>query len=186
MWIGLCWIVFCAFFFRNPPRRIPQESAVVVSPADGRIVGIEAMDDPYFDRGRMQRVSIFLSVANVHVNRTPLEGIIEKVQYIPGRFLMAFRPKASTDNERNAAWIRGKADGEEAIMVQIAGTIARRIVWYLEEGAHVARGSRCGLIRFGSRVDLYLPLHCRLQVTRGDCVKGGRSLIGTFTEGGTQ
>ncbi len=180
VWVGLLWSLATALFFRNPPRNVPTESGLIVSPGDGQVIAIESVDDPYFARGMMQRISIFLSVLNVHINRAPFAGVVEGAKYIPGKFLVAYAPKASTINERNAIWIRGTQPGEEAVVVQIAGTIARRIVSYLRPGAQVERGMRYGLIRFGSRVDLFLPQHVVLAVQVGDRVMGGTSVIGRF------
>jgi phosphatidylserine decarboxylase len=180
VWLGLLWTGCCALFFRNPGRVIPTAQRAIVSPADGRVVAIEEEDEPYFGRGRMRRVSIFLSVANVHMNRMPVAGRIEGVQYCPGKFMMAFRPKASSDNERNAIWVKGER--ADCVVVQIAGLIARRIVSYLQSGDVVERGMRCGLIRFGSRVDVYVPLEATLNIQRGDCVRGGSSILGYLHE----
>lgn len=179
-WTGGVWGLACALFFRNPTRAIATQVGAVVAPADGKVIAIESVDEPYFGRGPMQRVSIFLSVADVHINRTPIDGVIGGVKYTPGRFLMAYAPKASTDNERNAIWVRAADRLHEVVMVQIAGFVARRIVCYLREGEQVARGMRCGLIRFGSRVDLYLPPQCTLAVRVGDRVRGGSSVMGQF------
>lgn len=183
MWIGWCGVIAAvatAIFFRNPRRTIPQSPGLIVSPADGKVIGIEERDDPFFGRGRMHCVTIFLSVLNVHINRMPFDGRVASVQYIPGKYLLAFHPKASAENERNAVHITGTALGEEAVIVQIAGLIARRIISYLTPGDPVSRGMRYGLIRFGSRVDLYLPRSATLHVRMGDRVQGGATTIGAF------
>lgn len=180
LWLGVVGAVATALFFRNPQREIPVGERLLVAPADGRVIAIDAVDDPYFGRGPMQRISIFLSVFNVHINRMPCAGLIEAAKYVPGKFLMAFAPKASTVNERNAVWIRTSNPGQEAVVVQIAGMIARRIVSYLQPGDPVERGMRYGLIRFGSRVDLYVPRDTALRVTIGDRVHGGSSVLGEF------
>ncbi len=179
VWIGAVGAVAIALFFRNPHRAIPLLADVIVAPADGKVVAIESIDDPYFACGPMTRVSIFLSVFDVHINRMPFAGVVKAATYVPGKFLVAFAPKASTVNERNAIWVQGP-DGQAAIVVQIAGLIARRIVSYLRPGDTVGRGMRYGLIRFGSRVDLYLPPTAHLQVKIGDRVRGGSSIIGAF------
>lgn len=184
LWLGVVGAVATALFFRNPQRAIPVGERLLVSPADGKVIAIEAVDDPYFGRGPMQRVSIFLSVFNVHINRMPCAGLVEAAKYVPGKFLMACAPKASTVNERNAVWIRTANAGQEAVVVQIAGMIARRIVSYLHPGDTVERGMRYGLIRFGSRVDLYVPRDTVLRVTVGDRVQGGSSVLGQFTATG--
>lgn len=182
-WLGFGFALFSIAFFRNPPRTIPDTPDAIVSPADGKVLAIEPVDEPFFGRGKRQRVTIFLSVANVHVNRTPFTGIIKDVKYKRGRYRLAYKPEASTQNECNALWVQGAQPDHELVMVQIAGTVARRIVCYVKPGDQAERGMRFGMIRFGSRMDLYLPLDCNLQIKVGDRVRGGSSLIGTFAKG---
>jgi phosphatidylserine decarboxylase len=167
--------LFTAFFFRDPDRVIPQGAGLVVSPADGKVVQvIPAPADHPLGPGTTQ-VSIFLSVFDVHINRAPIGGTIERVEYHSGEFLPAFDDKASLRNEQNAVTLR---DGETRVMFkQIAGLIARRIVFRKRETETVARGERVGLIKFGSRVDLFLPRGCELRVRVGDRVAGGQSVI---------
>lgn len=168
-------LLFVLNFFRDPERAIPDEERVVVSPADGKVVEIveekdALLDEPY------RRISIFLNVFNVHVQRTPVAGRIEQVKYNPGKFLNAASHKASLDNEQNAMIIH---TGREKVLVkQIAGLIARRIVCWAKEGDNYNLGQRFGLIRFGSRVDLFLPLNAEIKVSLGDHVSGASSVIG--------
>ena len=167
--------LFVTWFFRDPERRIPNEPNVIVSPADGKITEIVTENEPV-NGERCKRVTIFLSVFNVHVNRVPIEGTIEDIRYNPGKFLAAFNPKASMDNEQNLILIN---NGRTHIFVkQIAGLIARRIVCWPKKGDHYESGQRYGLIRFGSRVDILLPENTKLSVACGDKVSGGKSIIG--------
>jgi phosphatidylserine decarboxylase len=169
--IGL--FVFVAFFFRNPDRTIPSDPRAIVSPADGKVVKVERV-------GNVTRMSIFLSLFNVHVNRSPIAGRIEAVDYRPGKFMVAFNDKASTDNERNIIMV---SDGKVTIVfTQIAGIVARRIVFWKKAGDVVAKGELVGLIRFGSRVDVLFPAGTEATVAVGDRVKGGSSRIGTIKE----
>ena len=167
--------LFVTWFFRDPERRIPNEPNVIVSPADGKITEITTENEPI--NGKLcKRVTIFLSVFNVHVNRVPIEGTIEDIRYNPGKFLAAFNPKASMDNEQNLILIN---NGRTHIFVkQIAGLIARRIVCWPKKGDYYESGQRYGLIRFGSRVDILLPENTKLSVACGDKVSGGKSIIG--------
>ncbi len=170
IFVGLC--AFVAFFFRDPRRVIPEDPDCVVSPADGRVVGIGPHPDG------TTRLSIFLSVFNVHINRAPMAGRVESVRYIPGRFKVAFDPAASAENEQNVLVIR---NGSDTIRFsQIAGILARRIVCWKEPGDLVAKGERVGLIKFGSRVDIFLPPNVILAARIGDKVRGGTSIIGSI------
>ena len=168
-------LLFVLNFFRDPERTIPNEAGVIISPGDGKVVEIieekdTLLDEPY------RRISIFLNVFNVHVQRTPVAGRIERVQYNKGKFLNAASHKASLDNEQNSMIIH---TGKEKVLVkQIAGLIARRIVCWAKEGDNYTLGQRFGLIRFGSRVDLFLPLSAEVKVSLGDHVAGGSSIIG--------
>ena len=168
-----------AAFFRDPERRVPAEAGLVVSPADGRVIDLE-------DEVRVSdlpepasRISIFMSPLNVHVNRVPVTGTVLAVRYQPGKFHAAFSPKASPDNERNAILITDERD-QRFLMVQIAGAMARRIVCYVAPEARVKRGARCGIILFGSRVDLYVPATIELKVRRGQRLRAGESVIGVY------
>lgn len=171
---GLCFI-FITWFFRDPERLIPKEPNVVVSPADGKITEIVTEKEPV-NGVTCMRVTIFLSVFNVHINRIPISGTIEDIRYNPGKFLAAFNPKASMVNEQNIILIN---NGRTTVMVkQIAGLIARRIVCWPNKGDYYESGQRYGLIRFGSRVDILLPENTKLSITCGDVVCGGQSVIG--------
>lgn len=165
---------FCGFFFRDPERSIPEAPGLVISPADGKIVGVvPGTEGPLGPTGT--RISIFLSIFDVHVNRAPISGQIERVEYHPGEFLPAFDEKASLRNEQNTVVVR---DGPTRVAFkQIAGLIARRIVFRKRVDDAVARGERVGLIKFGSRVDVFLPEGTRLRVAVGDRVSGGSSIL---------
>ena len=167
--------LFVTWFFRDPERSIPKEPNVIVSPADGKITEIVTEKEP-INGDICKRVTIFLSVFNVHINRVPIEGTIEDIRYNPGKFLAAFNPKASMDNEQNIILIN---NGRINILVkQIAGLIARRIVCWPQKGDYCESGQRYGLIRFGSRVDILLPENTKLSIACGDRVSGGKSIIG--------
>lgn len=164
--------LFVSYFFRNPDRTIPGDDKLVVSPADGKIVKITAVGQGQVSQ---RQVSIFLSVFNVHVNRAPIEGELEKLEYRRGRFKVAFDDEASRVNEQNILTIRGR--DATLVMKQIAGLIARRVVCWKQAGQKLQRGEVIGLIRFGSRVDLMLPENANVLVRVGDRVKGGSSVI---------
>ena len=169
--------LFTAFFFRNPPRTIPTDPRVLVSPADGRIVAIKSLEDHPHIGAPAKRVSIFLSVLDVHLNRTPAAGVIDYVRYNPGKFFAAFEEKASELNEQTEIGMT-TTGGHKIVFTQIAGLIARRIVCNLETGQEVAKGERFGLIRFGSRTDLIVPAQWEIAVSLGDHVAGGETVIG--------
>ena len=167
--------LFVTWFFRDPERSIPEDPNAIVSAGDGRVVEIVQEKDPLLD-GVYTRVSVFLNVFNVHVNRVPIAGKIQATRYNPGKFLNAASHKASLDNEQSAILLN---NGHVSILVkQIAGLIARRIVCWAEEGDEYQRGQRFGLIRFGSRVDIFLPEGTDIKVEIGDIVSGGSSIIG--------
>ena len=169
-----------AWFFRNPERRAPPDENAVLSPADGKIIRIEDVSATGLLRTPAKKVSIFMNVFNVHVNRIPYSGIVRAIEYKKGKFLSANLDKASTLNERNAVVIR-MDDGREMMIIQIAGLIARRIVCWLENGMQVKKGDRFGLIRFGSRLEVFLPLDVSISVKVGDTVKAGVTPLGTMT-----
>ena len=173
LFVGL--FLFVTWFFRDPERSIPEDPNAIVSPGDGKIVEIISEKDPLLDEA-YTRVSIFLNVFNVHVNRVPISGKIQATRYNPGKFFNAASHKASLDNEQSAILLN---NGHVTILVkQIAGLIARRIVCWAEEGDEYQRGQRFGLIRFGSRVDIFLPEGTDIKVEIGDIVSGGSSIIG--------
>jgi len=176
-WSILLWIIalFVLQFFRDPAREIPQDAGAVLSPADGRIVAVERVNDPYVQRDAI-KVSVFMNVFNVHSNRSPVDGTVQRVQYFPGKFVNADLDKASLENERNAVWIK-TTDGQDITSVQVAGLIARRILCYVKAGDVLARGQRYGFIRFGSRVDVYLPLTATVKVAIGDKVSATTTIL---------
>jgi phosphatidylserine decarboxylase len=177
--IGLAFTLFCLFFFRDPERVPPGRPGAILAPADGRIVAI-APAVPPVELGMGEtprwRVSIFLSVSNVHVNRVPVDGVVTRIAYRHGAFVSASLDKASEDNERNALAIR-LADGQQIAVVQIAGLIARRILCSVREGEAVHAGDRFGIIRFGSRTDIYLPEGLRPLVAVGQTMIGGETVV---------
>jgi phosphatidylserine decarboxylase len=179
-WSAPFWIIalFVLQFFRDPPREVPGDAKTVVSPADGRIVAVENVHDPYLDRDAI-KVSVFMNVFNVHSNRAPVDGVVKQVWYDAGRFFNAALDKASTENERNALWIRADA-GADVTCVQVAGLIARRILCYVRPGERLERGQRYGFIRFGSRVDLYLPASARVTAALGDKVYAASSVLASL------
>ncbi len=176
-WSIPLWIIalFVLQFFRDPARPVPQDVDAVLSPVDGRIVAVERTRDVYAERDAI-KVSVFMNVFNVHSQRGPVNGVIEKVQYFPGKFVNADLDKASTENERNAVVIK-TADGEIVTAVQVAGLVARRILCYIKPGDSLHRGQRYGFIRFGSRVDVYLPLTATVKVAIGDKVSGTTTIL---------
>jgi phosphatidylserine decarboxylase len=168
-----------AGFFRDPERQIPSSEGLVVSPADGKVVSVADVSEAPRFAGTATRVSIFLSPLDVHINRFPVGGTIDEVLYKRGKFLAAYKEAASERNEQNALKIvdeKGRFFG----VVQIAGVLARRIVCWVKPGDILARGDRFGLIMFGSRTDLYLPRGCKLEITEGQRVKGGETIVGRF------
>ena len=175
--------LFTGWFFRNPRRITPCAYGAVVAPGDGRIVAIEEDYEPRFLKAAATRLSIFLNIFDVHVNRIPCDGTVENVVYQPGAFLAANKPQATLRNEQNALLIR-TTGGMKVMCVQVAGLIARRIVCWVSPGETVACGERFGLIRFGSRMDLFLPKGAAIKVSVGDRVKGGRDIVAELPQGG--
>ena len=167
--------LFVLQFFRDPRREVPDEPRAVVSPADGRIVAVEKARDPWLERDAL-KISVFMNVFNVHSNRAPVDGEVRQVWYHAGRFLNAALDKASVDNERNALWLRTRS-GADVTCVQVAGLIARRILCYVGAGVELQRGERFGFIRFGSRVDVYLPLAAQPVAAIGDKVYAAESVL---------
>ena len=169
-------LVFVVQFFRDPQRPIPAQPNAVLCPADGRIVAVETAQDPYANREAL-KISVFMNVFNVHSNRASLDGKVEKLEYFPGKFVNADLDKASLENERNAVVIRRAADGQVVTLVQVAGLVARRILCYTKVGDTLSRGQRYGFIRFGSRVDVYLPVDARPRVTIGEKVSASSTVL---------
>mgnify|MGYP006276967689 CR=1 FL=1 len=174
---GLAWlaVLFVLQFFRDPPRNVPQQVDAVLAPADGRIVKVEPARDPYLERDAL-KISVFMNVFNVHSNRSPVDGRVAAVWYHAGSFLNAALDKASLENERNALHLV-TTEGEDVTCVQIAGLIARRILCYAKPGDSLRRGQRYGFIRFGSRVDVYLPLSAVPKVAVGDKVRATETIL---------
>ena len=172
-------------FFRNPVFEAPQEEGIVFAPADGKVVVIEeAVEDEYLKEKKKQ-ISIFMSPINVHVNRSPVKGVVEFFKYHPGKYLVAWHPKSSTENERTSMVIRD-SKGNKIMVRQIAGALARRIKWYVKEGSPLEQGEEFGFIKFGSRVDLYLPLDAEILCQMDQVTKGGRTAIARLRENNNQ
>jgi phosphatidylserine decarboxylase len=180
-WSAPVWLaaLFVLQFFRDPPREVPADAGAVLSAADGRVIEVGRAPDPYLKREAL-KVSVFMNVFNVHSNRSPVDGVVKQRWYFPGAFVNAALDKASAENERNALWLRTR-DGQDVTCVQVAGLIARRILCYVGAGAELERGQRFGFIRFGSRVDHYLPPEARVNVALGDKVYAAESVLAWLT-----
>jgi len=182
---GFCYLVIFAFwllivqFFRNPKRVTPKNPKHVIAPADGKVVVIEETEENEFFKDRRIQVSIFMSPLNVHVNRYPVSGGVEYVKYHPGLFLVAWHPKSSTDNERTTVVVK-TPNGQQVLFRQIAGALARRIKYYCNTGDRAEQGNEMGFIKFGSRVDIFLPLGTTICTKLNDIVKGGETIIAEF------
>lgn len=163
-------------FFRNPVFSIVKDEKTVIAPADGKVVVIEETEETEYLKGRRKQISIFMSPVNVHVNRMPVGGTISYYRYHEGKYLVAWHPKSSTENERTTVAVKMK-DGPEVLFRQIAGALARRIKCYVKEGQVLEQGQEFGFIKFGSRVDIFLPLDAKITVKIGDVTKGGRTVI---------
>lgn len=183
LWAVLFWLIliFVLQFFRDPPREIPVGEGIAVCPADGRVIFVGPAPDLYLKRSAL-KISIFMNVFNVHSNRIPVAGRVRERWYARGAFVNAALDKASEQNERNALWIESE-NGADVVCVQVAGLIARRILCYVKAGDAVTRGARYGFIRFGSRVDVYLPAGFAPAVRLGDRVCSGRDVLGHFAGG---
>jgi len=163
-------------FFRNPHFDITIDEKTVLCPADGKVVVIEETTETEFLKDKRIQVSVFMSPINVHVNRNPISGVVKYFKYHPGKYLVAWHPKSSTENERTTV-VTENANGTQVLFRQIAGALARRIVWYVKEGDKVQQGEQFGFIKFGSRVDVFLPLGSKINVEIGEVVKGGRTVL---------
>jgi phosphatidylserine decarboxylase len=177
LWLAAAFVLQ---FFRDPPREVPDDPRAVVSPADGRVVAVEKARDPWLERDAL-KISVFMNVFNVHSNRAPVDGTVRQRWYHAGRFVNAALDKASLENERNALALRTPG-GADVTCVQIAGLVARRILCYVEAGATLHRGQRFGFIRFGSRVDLYLPTDAQPVAAIGDKVYAAQSILARLAE----
>ena len=170
--------IFNFYFFRDPERQIPAAENLILSPADGTVIKIEQIYEPYYLRDTVTCVSIFMSVLSVHVNRIPVSGTVDFIKYIKGKFRVAYVDKASEENEQSIIGIRGPA--QQVLFKQIAGIVARRIVFHLQAGQQVRAGDRFGLIRYGSRVDIFFSSKVQVKVKPADKVFGGTTIIGEF------
>jgi phosphatidylserine decarboxylase len=186
-WLHVFGIILSAFilivilqFFRKPLFDITPNDSILLAPADGKVVVIEEVEEPEFFKDKRIQVSIFMSPINVHINRNPVSGTVKYAKYHPGLYLVAWHPKSSTENERTTV-VYERANGMQLLMRQVAGALARRIVYYVKEGDQVTQGGEMGFIKFGSRVDLYLPLGTKIDVKLNDVVKGGKTTIATLS-----
>ncbi|MFN5218099.1 MAG: phosphatidylserine decarboxylase family protein [Sphingomonadales bacterium] len=176
LFLSLVVYILIIQFFRNPVRYTPIDENHIIAPADGKVVVIEDVEEPEFFKGKRKQVSIFMSPLNVHVNKYPTSGKVVYQKYYPGKYLVAWHPKSSTENERTTVVVEN-AKGQ-ILFRQIAGALARRIVCYAKEGDNAIQGAEYGFIKFGSRIDLFLPLDCKINVTLGQKTKGGETIIG--------
>lgn len=174
--IGLVIFVIVVQFFRNPTRQIIQNDKHIIAPADGKIVVIEEVEETEFLHTRCRQISIFMSPFNVHINRNPISGVVSYFKYHRGKYLVAWHPKSSTENERTTIALKHK-DGRQILLRQIAGALAKRIVWYVKEGQAVEQGEEFGFIKFGSRVDVFVPLEAKVLVQIGDKSVGGKTVL---------
>jgi len=180
VYVGIFFLVvtlFVMWFFRNPNRVTPEDEKAIISPADGKVIKIEEVEEKEMLNEKVRKVSIFMSILNVHVNRAPCSGTIEKISYSKGKFFPANLDKASELNERNSILIK-MADGGQIRTTQIAGIVARRIVCWTKKGMQIQKGERFGLIKFGSRLEVFMPLNTTISVKTGDRVRAGETRIG--------
>jgi phosphatidylserine decarboxylase len=176
--ISLVFFILIVQFFRNPFRNTVINENHVIAPADGKVVVIEEVEEPEYFKDKRRQVSIFMSPVNVHVNRNPIAGIVKYAKYHPGKYLVAWHPKSSTENERTTVVIAGSK--AEVLFRQIAGALAKRIVYYVKEGDKVEQGSEMGFIKFGSRIDIYLPLDATINVKLDQKTRGGETVVATL------
>lgn len=188
LWRMLLWLIaillvgFVLYFFRDPQRTPPEGAhALVLAPADGKVVAVEEVYEPHYLEGSARQISIFLSPLNVHVNRVPVDGVIEYEAYMPGKYLVAWHPKASEKNERSLLGLRHPG-GDRVLFKQIAGAVARRIVYHLSVGDSCQAGDRFGIIKLGSRMDVLVPLSVTTEVDVGDRVQAGETVLGRFAD----
>ena len=181
--LGILFFFFSLYFFRDPERLIPTAPELLLAPADGTIIDITDMDEPVYLKTNAKRVSIFMSVFNVHVNRAPMDGTVEFLTYNPGKFISAFKDKAADENESIFAGIKGKDGGVRISVKFIAGLIARRIVFYKQVNDTITQGERINMIRFGSRVNIFCPINSTISVKKGDKVTAGQTVIAVLKTG---
>lgn len=177
--VSIAVLVLVLQFFRIPSINIIKNEKQVLAPADGKVVVIEETEEPEHLKSKRKQISIFMSPINVHVNRMPVAGTISYTKYHPGKYLVAWHPKSSTENERTTIAVKMK-NGSEILFRQIAGALARRIKWYVKEGQPIEQGDEFGFIKFGSRVDIFLPLDAHITVKVGDVTRGGKTVIAEF------
>lgn len=180
--ISVLLLIIVLQFFRNPSRNTVVNDRHIIAPADGKVVVIEEVEEPEYFKDKRIQVSVFMSPINVHVNRFPIGGLVKYVKYHPGLYLVAWHPKSSTENERSTVVVE-HSNGKAILFRQIAGALARRIVYYCKEGDKAAQGGEFGFIKFGSRVDLFLPLGTKINVQLNQVVRGGETVIASFSEG---
>jgi phosphatidylserine decarboxylase len=178
MAVSLVFFILIVQFFRNPGRNTIIDDKHVIAPADGTVVVIEEVEEPEYFKDKRRQISIFMSPINVHVNRNPISGLVKYAKYHPGKYLVAWHPKSSTENERTTVVIAGSR--AEVLFRQIAGALAKRIVYYVKEGEQVQQGSEMGFIKFGSRIDIFLPLTAKVNVILQQKTKGGETVIATL------
>lgn len=176
--ISLIFFILILQFFRNPSRNTIINDNHVIAPCDGKVVVIEEVEEPEYFKDKRRQISIFMSPLNVHVNRNPISGIVKYAKYHPGKYLVAWHPKSSTENERTTVVIAGSR--AEVLFRQIAGAVAKRIVYYVKEGQPVKQGDEMGFIKFGSRVDIYVPLNAQINVSLQQKTKGGETVLATL------
>jgi phosphatidylserine decarboxylase len=176
---SLIFYVIILQFFRNPIFAVEKNEKNIIAPADGKVVVIEETEEPEFFKDKRKQVSIFMSPFNVHVNRMPVGGLVRYFKYHQGKYLVAWHPKSSTENERTTVVAEMK-NGTQVLFRQIAGALAKRIKWYVQEGQSLEQGAEFGFIKFGSRVDIFLPLNAKVVVKPGEITKGGRTVIAVF------
>lgn len=174
--IGLVFFLIVLQFFRNPSRNTPKNPKHIIAPADGKVVVIEEVEESEYFKGKRKQISIFMSPFNVHVNRMPASGSISYFKYHPGKYLVAWHPKSSTENERTTVVVKTQ-NGTEVLFRQIAGALARRIKWYVKEGDKLDQGQEFGFIKFGSRVDIFVPLDATVTAKINDVTTGGETVI---------
>ncbi len=180
--VSVAFYGFILQFFRNPTIQKVRNTNQIIAPADGKVVVIEETEENEYFKDKRIQISIFMSPLNVHVNRNPIDGIVKYFKYHPGKFLVAWHPKSSTDNERTTIVTEHPQNGHEILFRQIAGAVARRIVWYVDKGSKVNQSDEFGFIKFGSRVDVFLPLGTEINVNIDDKTKGGRTVLATFKD----
>ena len=178
--IGVAFFLIVLQFFRNPHVEIERNEKHIIAPADGKVVVIEEVEETEYLKDKRRQISIFMSPINVHVNRNPLSGVVSYFKYHPGKYLVAWHPKASTDNERTTVVVKQPNTNTEILFRQIAGALARRICWYVKEGDPVLQGNEFGFIKFGSRVDIFVPLDAEINVELEQKTKGGKTEIATL------